>query len=237
MSEYKVEIKRLWGGGGSIGAYQTAYSSLSGAAMLSTTLAFANFARNSPVMRPPPGLALKVGAFAFRASGLLIMGQLAPAVNMSAVGHGLGVHDATVGVEPANKGAALCPFDFNAQRGKGEVYGITRVTRRPELVGLGMVGVGGALIATTATQLAYFGIGPVICFGLLALHSDRAQRRSGDLSEEKEAQTSNLPCLALLDGRQSWATVREELTDSNAGIAVGLALLAALRPPWMRFVR
>lgn len=240
MSEYRVEIKRLWGGGGSTGAYQTVYSSLSGAAMLSTTLAFANFARRSVVVRPPPTLSLKVAAFTFRATGLFIMGQLAPAVNISAVGHGLGVHDATVGVEAANRGAALCPFDFNAQRGKGEVYGVTRITRRPELVGLGMVGIGGALLATTATQLAYFGVGPVVCFTLLALHSDRAQRKSGDLSETKEAQTSNIPFLALVDGRQSWSKVQEEIMGSNAsnaGIAVGVALLAALRPAWMRFVR
>eukprot|EP00971_Amphidinium_carterae_P246875 4903136-Amphidinium_carterae.1 len=38
----------------------------------------------------------------------------------------------------AQRGAALCPFDFNAQRNQGEVYGIVRVTRRPELWGFAL---------------------------------------------------------------------------------------------------
>ena len=33
-----------------------------------------------------------------------------------------------------------------------QVFGITRVSRRPELVGLGFIGLAGALVATTATQ-------------------------------------------------------------------------------------
>ena len=33
-----------------------------------------------------------------------------------------------------------------------QVFGITRVSRRPELVGLGFFGIAGALVATTATQ-------------------------------------------------------------------------------------
>ena len=33
-----------------------------------------------------------------------------------------------------------------------QVFGITRLSRRPELAGIGFFGIGGALVATTATQ-------------------------------------------------------------------------------------
>eukprot|EP00913_Durusdinium_trenchii_P035390 g33118.t1 len=79
-----------------------------------------------------------------------------------------------------------CPFDFNAHAGRGEVFGITRVSRRPELVGLGFYGLAGALVATTGTQVAMWGIGPLVSFSILAIHSDRVQRRGGELSQEKE---------------------------------------------------
>ena len=40
--------------------------------------------------------------------------------------------------------------------GRSQVYGITRVTRRPELFGLAGVAAGGAILATNATQLALY---------------------------------------------------------------------------------
>merc|ERR1712224_306840 len=131
----------------------------------------------------------------------------------------------------------LCPWDMNAYKERGEVYGITRVTRRPELCGLAAVGIGGALLAGSAAQLSFFGVGPVLCFGALALHGDRAQRMSGELSATKESQTSTMPFLALLDGRQSLTTFINEIDPHNAKAAVGVALLFALRPPWMRWVK
>merc|ERR1712224_743499 len=111
------------------------------------------------------------------------------------------------------------------------------VTRRPELWGLAAIGVGGALLAPTAAGLCFFGVGPVLCFGTLALHSDRTQRRGGELSATTEARTSTFPFVALLDGRQSWSALGEELVVPNAAMGVGLALFAMLRPSWMRWVR
>eukprot|EP00438_Fugacium_kawagutii_P036250 Skav223689 [mRNA] locus=scaffold1907:112067:113819:+ [translate_table: standard] len=120
-----------------------------------------------------------------------------------------------------------------------QVYGITRVSRRPELVGLGFYGIAGALVATTATQVTMWGLGPLVSFSILAMHSDRVQRRSGELSLEKEQQTSLMPFLAFLDGRQSWVTLKEELVTSNL-VAAGLLAFflsagGAVRPSWMAF--
>ena len=123
-----------------------------------------------------------------------------------------------------------------------EVFGITRVSRRPELVGLGLFGLAGAMVATTPTQVAWQGevdtprvlgghVGPGPCRVLYHPGApqrgldvstrkphglkDRVQKRSGELSEEKEQQTSLFPCLALLDGRQSWALLQDERLGVN----------------------
>lgn len=237
MSEYRTEIKRMWGGSGSQGAYQTFYSSLSALAMGSTVLAYCRFADTGVQLKGPRGLPVQVLAVACRAAGLITLGQLAPPINFSAAPIALGLSEPSKMLPQEVRGAMACPFNLNAYKDQGEVYGILKVTRRPELAGLGFIGLGGALLCTTGPQLTFFGIGPLFSFTILALHSDRSQRRNGELSEEKKEQTSLTPFLALMDGRQSWSALREELVPSNALVAVGLALLAIIRPSWMRFVK
>jgi len=165
------------------------------------------------------------------------LGQLAPPLNLSAAPIALGLTEVSKDLSAEVRGALGCPFDFNAYKDRGEVFGITRVSRRPEIFGLLAMALGGALLATTATQVAFYGLGPTVCFTVLAMHSDRTQRGNGQLSVEKEAQTSMLPLLAFLDGRQSLAQFCSEVDPVNAYTAVGLAGLAALRPPWLRWVK
>ena len=76
-----------------------------------------------------------------------------------------------------------------------------------------------------------------VSLGLLALHADRAQLKTGDLTETKYAQTSVVPFAAFLDGRQAWSALAEELDPQNAAAAVLVAVLFSVRPSWMRFVR
>lgn len=238
LSENRDAIKRAWGGRGGMGAYQNMYSMLSAACLGSTTLAYARFADSGLVLSSAAKPArVRLAALLLRGFGLVTMGQLLPPINLDAAPIALGLKTPSKDLPPAVRGAMGCPFDFNAHREQGEVFGITRMSRRPELVGLAAVGVGGALLAKTATQICYWGIGPSVCFGILALHSDRTQRRSGDLSPFKEEQTSVAPFLAMLDGRQSFGTLCDELVLPNAGAGVLLAMLAALRPSWFRWVR
>jgi len=238
LSENREAIRRAWGGAGGQGAYQQFYSLLSATTLGSTCYAYWRYARHSLVVRsmprPPQARVLAMG---LRAAGLVAMGQLAPPINFGAASIALGLSTPPEHLSPAAKGAMGCPFDFNAQRDRGEVFGIMRVTRRPELFGLAAVGLGGAVLAETAAGICFFGVGPVLCFGALAAHSDRVQRASGDLSETKEAQTSVLPFVAVLDGRQSWSSIGDELVRSNAAAGVGFAVLWALRPHWLRWVR
>jgi len=234
LSENKTTIKRMWGGNSGPKAYQNLYSTCSTLAVGSTFLAYWRFAR-SGIQLAPRSLPMHAAALVLRAGGLIAVGQLLPAFDMNKALTTLGMSQ--LGVE-----GALCPYgvDLKAGEGHGEVYGIHRVSRRPELFGLMAVGIGGALKATTPTAIAFHGVGPVLCLTGLAMHGDRSQRLNqvgGELSPEKEAQTSVLPFLALFDGRQSWSTLLEEIDPINAKIAIGLAVLMALRPPWLRWVR
>jgi len=239
LSEYRVEIRRSWGGAGGQNAYQGLYSFLSTTTLGSTVAAYWRFGRHGVAIRPPGGAATpsaRVGAFLLRALGFVTLAQLAPPLNLAAAPIAIGLTTPSRDLPPEVRGAMGCPFDFNAYKDRGEVFGITRVTRRPELFGLMAVGLGGALLATTVTQVCFYGLGPVVSFTLLALHSERTQRASGDLSVEKESQTSLIPFAALLDGRQSFADLRDDLDATNLNAAVIVAGLAAFRPPWMRWL-
>eukprot|EP00931_Biecheleriopsis_adriatica_P109200 TRINITY_DN83462_c0_g1_i1.p1 TRINITY_DN83462_c0_g1~~TRINITY_DN83462_c0_g1_i1.p1 ORF type:complete len:293 (-),score=51.33 TRINITY_DN83462_c0_g1_i1:50-883(-) len=240
MSEYKAEIKKYWGGAGGPRAYQSLYSTLSGLASFSIFAAYWRFAQHG-VLYSQPTLALRSAAFLCRAAGAATLSQLMPPINLGALQIALGLYEPPKDLPPQVRGQMACPFDFNAYASRGEVYGITRVSRRPELVGLGLIGVGGALIATTATQVAFWGVGPLLSFSILALHSDRVQRRGGELSPTKEAQTSLAPLVAFVDGRQSWSALREELVMPNLVAATGACFFAAVggavRPAWMAFGR
>lgn len=238
LSEYRGEIKRAWGGHGGPKAYQSLYTIFSTATMASTVYAYWRFAGHSTVVsaaRASP--AVRALAFGFRAFGFVLLGQLCPPVNLSAAPIALGVKKLSDELTPQQKGALGCPFDFNAYSDRDELFGITRVSRRPELWGLASVGIAGALMATTAAEVAFWGIGPVVCFAILGPHSDRTQLKSGDMSPRKEAETRGTPFLALLQGRQSWSAVFQELDPVNFGVGIGTAFLAVFRPPWLRWVR
>jgi len=239
MSEYKMEIKKYWGGRGGPQAYQTMYSTLSGLASMSIFAAYWRFSRFG-VQLGAPSLVHRILGFGGRVLGLGTLSQLMPPINVGALQIALGIRpEPSRDLPPQVRGAMACPFDFNAYASRGEVFGITRVSRRPELVGLGFFGLAGALVATTATQVTMWGLGPVVSFSILAMHSDRVQRRSGELSPEKEQQTSLFPFLALLDGRQSMSALREELVTSNL-VAAGLLAFflsagGAVKPSWVAF--
>eukprot|EP00811_Abedinium_folium_P003865 NODE_13554_length_1159_cov_4.414729.p1 GENE.NODE_13554_length_1159_cov_4.414729~~NODE_13554_length_1159_cov_4.414729.p1 ORF type:complete len:274 (-),score=80.13 NODE_13554_length_1159_cov_4.414729:286-1107(-) len=238
LSEYRTEIKRAWGGHSGPTAYQSLYTGFSVATMGTTCFAYWRFARHSFVLRTQRApMNLRLWAFAFRAVGLFFLGQLAPPINLMAAPIALGLHKLPTDMTPQQKGALGCPFDMNAHKARGEVYGITRITRRPEVWGLAAVGIGGALVATTAAEVAFFGVGPLVCFAILGPHSDRTQRKGGGLTPESITQTSQLPFIALLTGAQSWSALKDEVEPVNAATAVCIAALYIVRPPWLRWVR
>ena len=54
------------------------------------------------------------------------------------------------------------------------------------------------------------------------------KRTGGELPPDVDAVTSNLPFVALLQGRQSWSALAEEVKWLNCSVAVAGALLLAL---------
>jgi len=236
LSENRTLIKRSWGGGTGGTAYQSLYSLLSGLSLGATAVAYWRYARFGVTFKAP-NMGHRAAALVFRTAGLLTLGQILPPINFFAAPAAVGLYTPPDDLPEDARGALFCPFDFNAYKDRGEVFGITRLTRRPELCGLAAVGIGGALLSTSATGLCFFGLGPVTSFILLGLHGDRTQRFSGDLSPEKEAQTSLVPFVAMLDGRQPWQSLQAEMEYNNLTAAIILATLAALRPSWLRWVR
>ncbi|CAM9867067.1 unnamed protein product [Chrysoparadoxa australica] len=125
-----------------------------------------------------------------------------------------------------------CPMDFNSDRNlpADGVFGIRRVSRHPQLWGLGLLGLGSACTAAYAAEALCFGM-PLVFAAVGGAHQDSRYRRGmgGKLTPEVDAVTSAVPFVALVTGRQGWGVLWEELKKGNAAVAVAGAGLLALR--------
>ncbi len=83
----------------------------------------------------------------------------------------------------------------------GGPTGITRITRHPVMWGLGLWAVAHALSTGTGRALLLFGgLGILAFIGMLNI--DRRRRRTGGEAWQRlEAETSNIPFLAIIQGR------------------------------------
>ena len=116
------------------------------------------------------------------------------------------------------------PYSISSP-GVSQPTGLSRVTRHPFFVGVGLLGLGHALLATHLTGTVAMGFLGV--FALLGSHfQDRklVAERGRDYAQYVE-ETSLVPFAAILAGRQR--LVMREI--SVAGLAIGLALAWALR--------
>jgi hypothetical protein len=129
-----------------------------------------------------------------------------------------------------------CPIDLKSYReGKNKdensVYGIERVSRHAALWSIGILFLGSAASSIYLTDIA-MGACPIIFSVIGTFHQDYRRKYLGHLpklTKEIEEKTSNIPFVALLTGRQSWQSLHEEMKWTNAGIAMSLAALLALR--------
>ena len=95
---------------------------------------------------------------------------------------------------------------------------------------MGLFGLGAALATPFATEVAMFSM-PALFALIGTAHQDSRFRRhnmGGELPPDVDAVTSNLPFVALLQGRQSWSALAEEVKWLNCSVAVAGALLLAL---------
>lgn len=123
------------------------------------------------------------------------------------------------------------PIDFKAADDTDPNGGVRRVTRHPLFWSLGFIGLGAAVATRYARRVVMFTMPAVFCV-IGCSHQDSRYRRGmgGTLTPETERATSNLPFVALLEGRQSWSALYDELMrkDTNVYLGIFSALLLAL---------
>lgn len=125
-----------------------------------------------------------------------------------------------------------CPFDFSKPNPDDGMQGMQRVSRHYSLWSLGVAGLGMALGTPFAPEVAMFAF-PLVFAAVGSTHQDSRFRRGmgGELSPEMEQKSSNVPFLALAQGRQSWTKLGEEIKWSNAMIAMALSAMIFVRRP------
>lgn len=123
-----------------------------------------------------------------------------------------------------------CPFDFAEKHESNEaVRGLERITRHPGLWSLGLVGLGNAFLQSSL-PLALWWTGPTLVAWLGGWHTDSRFRRGmgGTIDPFYDAQTSNVPFVAMVTGRQgsiskNLQSLANEIKPLNAFVAVAIA--------------
>jgi uncharacterized membrane protein len=114
----------------------------------------------------------------------------------------------------------LCPIDFKDKGAKDADYGMQRITRHPSLWSLGLAGLGTALSRKHLSDAVFFGF-PLIIAAVGGWHSDYLHYKDNDYYRS----TSLMPFVALVNGKQKWSDLKDEIKWVNVGIAVGVSLL------------
>mmetsp|Transcript_15975 Transcript_15975/g.47658 ORF Transcript_15975/g.47658 Transcript_15975/m.47658 type:complete len:245 (-) Transcript_15975:35-769(-) len=195
---------------GSEKTYRGVYGLLSSGSLLSIAYGLWRHGPGPRLSAAPVGVAPRLLGLAFQTAGLVGAANLAPAL-----------------ANPLSPGFMGCPLDLErkkadaAAKDSGDAVGLKRVTRHPTFWTMGFLGLGVAAQTPFAgTAVAALGFPLVAAVG--GAHMDSRHRRGmgGSLTPEREAATSGIPFLALLEGRQSWAALGEELKPVNSGLGV-----------------
>lgn len=185
--------------------YHTAFSTLSTAATLSVAYGYLRYGPGR-IMAPLPAPFRVLGA-GLMVTGAALLSQL-PMFQSS-----------------SSSSDKKCPI--NASGDPDRVHGIHRVTRHPMLYGVGLLGMGLAMRSSFAGRRALFA-GPLGVSLIGTFHQDSRYRRGmgGALSPARDAATSNIPFVALVQGRQSWQDLWQEIDGQRLaiGVAVGFGL-------------
>eukprot|EP00536_Pseudo-nitzschia_multiseries_P017201 jgi/Psemu1/224085/e_gw1.1425.6.1 len=227
--------------------YHAVYGTFSTIATVSIGYAYYRITRKPPSKIPLPlrrwagarggsqtTLTAAVGAWAFTSVGIVMTSQVAPTFQIPV--------SIAAGGSNGNSGSKLqvrCPFDFSDKRLENTsgdpfaVRGLERITRHPGLWSFGLIGMGQSFLAPTI-PLQIWWLGPSLVAWLGGSHTDSRFRRGmgGVLHPEYDCQTSNIPFLAMITGRQNddcWAGLSREIKPLNAAMAVAASSLWVLR--------
>jgi uncharacterized membrane protein len=110
------------------------------------------------------------------------------------------------------------------------IYGVQRVSRHANFWSLGLLGLGSALATPFAPEIIFFSM-PAVFAGIGGAHQDYRFRKGsgGHLDPEIDRKTCNVPFVALVTGKQSWAQLYEDMKVTNAIVATSAALLLHAR--------
>jgi len=174
-----------------------------------------------------PPIAAGIGAWLSMSVGLVMASQVAPTFQIPvSIPNG---HD-NLSDNSSNQKLNFqvrCPFDFADKRSEtssdNDIRGLERISRHSALWSFGLVGMSQSFIAPTI-PLQIWWLGPAFVAWLGGNHTDSRFRRGigGTLSPEYECQTSNVPFLAMISGKQNcgWEGLGKEIKPLNAALGV-----------------
>lgn len=223
--------------------YHMVYNTLSTIACSSIAWGYYKHRKMGPLLKGRTLLSLGAG-FAFQAVGLVCLSQLVPKlqtpVMLDSATNPQTPHapaDTPVSSENGSTSASSyslrvrCPMDFKPKDvPRDGIYGLERISRHAVFWSLGFACAGQACYTLFVPEMFMFTF-PLIFAVIGTEHQDYRYRRGsgGLLTSQYEAMTSNIPFAALIQGKQSWNQLLDEIKWTNAGIALGLATIRFLR--------
>lgn len=223
--------------------YHMVYNTLSTLACSSIAWGYYKHRKMGPVLKGRTMLSLGAG-FALQAVGLACLSQLAPKLQAPVL------LDTAANPQPSHVTTSVpanadnvssqassfsvrvrCPMDFKPKDVPSDgIYGLERISRHAVFWSLGLACAGQACYTLFVPEMVMFSF-PLIFAVIGTEHQDYRYRRGsgGLLTSQYEAMTSNFPFAALIQGKQSWSQLLDEIKWTNAGIALGLATIRFLR--------
>lgn len=211
--------------------YHKVYGTFSTIATISIGYAYYRIRKQVPTVPSnfKVGTPENIAAWLSTSIGLVLVSQVAPTFQIPVT---TTANNANVGVDDKSNNKqwnfqVRCPFDFADKRmessSDNDVRGMERISRHPTLWSFGFVALGQSLL-TTNIPLKVWWLGPTFVALLGGNHTDSRFRRNigGTLPPELDCQTSNIPFLAILSGKQvgGWEGLRNEIKPINAALAV-----------------
>jgi hypothetical protein len=237
--------------------YHILYGTCSTAAMASIGYAYV-YKLSAAAAVAAPTAAATLGSWMLLSTGLVMASQALPKFQVpvafassdesaagsssSSSGSNSSTTDTRTSSSSSWKLQVRCPFDFadtknNKEGGEQEqnnIRGLNRISRHAGLWSLASICAASAITSPT-WPLTVWWMGPTAVAWLGGNHTDSRFRRGmgGTLPTRVEAQTSNVPFVAVLTGKQgnTWTALQQlgqELKPLNAVVATGVATIFVL---------
>ena len=209
--------------------YHMLYNTLSTGATTSILYGFVKHRKTGPAL-PVPSVHMKLCGYIFQTVGLIGVSQLFPKLQSPyepTTPSSSSSHPTDFPAPPIAKPSPKlrCPLDFKAADvPHGGIYGMERISRHSTFWSFGIWSFGHACTAKFLPEVVFYGF-PIVFALIGGWHQDvRYLRGSGGiLTKEKYEITSNIPFMALLEGKQKWSDLEKELKWSNAEVAAFLS--------------